>query len=134
LNAASLVLLVTHVTTIALSASQVEAARLAGGEKTVLWYAFRHALPPALLAAGLAAVLTFTDAGPGQIFGLRTASSEMLVSFAAFNDFVQAGRQAVVLAVCVLVVVLPLGYFAGPRLGSAILARQLHGVHPQHHR
>lgn len=119
-----LVLLSSYAATMALSGSQVDAARLAGGERTVLIYVSRHVATPALLATGLGGILTLSDPGPGQIFGLRTAASEMLTSFSALYDFSLAGRQCVVLAALVLALAAPLAFFTAPWLASEVMARQ----------
>ena len=119
-----LVLLTSYAATIALSGSQIEAARLAGGERAVLWHACRYAAVPASLAAGLSGVLTLSDPGPGQILGLQTAASEILTSFSALYDFSLAGRQCMGLAVLVLLLALPLIYLAAPRLAAEIMGRQ----------
>jgi len=122
-----LVLLISYAACIALSGSQVDAARLAGGERSVLRHATKYAATPALLAAGLGGVLTLSDPGPGQILGLQTAASEIMTSFSALYDFSLAARQCVALTVMVLVFAVPLAYFAGPRIASGMLARQTRG-------
>ncbi len=119
-----LVLLITYAATSTLSGSQIDAARLAGGEMSVLRHAAGHAVTPALLAAGLGSVIAMADPGPGQILGLRTAASEILISFSALYDFTLAGMQCAMLAGMVLLFALPLAYFAGPRIASEMLARQ----------
>lgn len=113
-----------------LSMSQLEAARLAGGEGALLRHAGRAAAVPAAAAAGLAGVLTLSDPGPGQILGLRTASAEILTSFAALYDYTLAARQCVWLTIIVLVLALPLALIAAPRFGSQMLGRQLRGHQP----
>jgi iron(III) transport system permease protein len=123
-GAIPLVLLISYAATMALSGSQVDAARLAGGERTVLIHVSRHVATPALLAAGLGGVVTLSDPGPGQILGLQTAASEILTSFSALYDFPLAGRQCVVLAALVLAIAVPLAYFTAPRLASEVMARQ----------
>lgn len=123
-----LVLLTSYVACIALSGSQVDAARLAGGERSVLRHATKYTATPALLAAGLGGVLTLSDPGPGQILGLRTAASEIMTSFSALYDFSLAAQQCVALTVIVLVFAVPLAYFAGPRIASEMLARQTRGL------
>ena len=127
-GAVPLVLIAAYVTTISLSSSQIEAARLAGGERTVLRYACGAAVVPAALAAVLSAVLTLADPAPGQILGLRTAASEVLTSFSAVYDFNLAGRQCAVLAVLALLLVAPLVGLAAPRLSNQIMARQLRNL------
>ena len=129
-----LVLLSSYAATLALSGSQVDAARLTGGEKTVLIYVSRHVATPALLAAGLGGILTLSDPGPGQIFALRTAASEILTSFSALYDFSLAGRQCVVLASLVLVLAAPLAFFTAPRLASEVMARQALAARRVRHR
>ena len=130
--AISLTLLVSYAATRTLSASQVDCARISGGEKTVFHQACRHAAVPALLAAMLAGILTLQDAGPGQVFGLKTAAFEILTSFSALFDFALAGRQCALLTLAVLLMAIPLAVFAAPGIASQSLARQtgqsrLHG-------
>jgi iron(III) transport system permease protein len=132
--AAPLVLLTAWAATSTLGAAPVEAARLAGGERTLAFHAARHAAVPALLAAGLAGVLVLADPGPGQIFGQRTAAAEILVSFAALFDFGLAARQGLALAVLVLALALPLAVVAAPRLAAAVLPGQVRPLQPVRHR
>jgi len=128
--AVPIVVLTAFIATRSLSASQVDAVRLCGGERAVLRHACRYAAMPSLLAAALAAVLTISDPGPGMIFGPRTAAADILTSFSAQYDFVLAGRQSLLLAAVVLVLTMPLIVTAGPRLAEAVMARQLHPVRP----
>lgn len=130
-SALPLVLLGALAATRGLSASQVAAARLAGGEPVVWRYATRAAAVPAGAAACLASVLTLSDPGPGQIFGLRTVSSEILTSFSALYDFGLAARQSLLLELVVLAAVLPLAVLAAPRLGAQLLARQTAAHRPE---
>ncbi len=125
-----IVVLTAFITTRGLTASQVDAARVCGGERAVLIHACRHAAPPAMLVAAIAGVLTLSDPGPGMIFGRRTVAADILTSFSAQYDFVLAGRQSVLLAAVVLVVTIPLIVTAGPRLVDAVMARQMHPVVP----
>lgn len=127
------VLLTVFVVTARLSASQLDAASLAGGEKTVFGQSLRHALEAALLAASLAGVLTLSDPGPGFIFGLRTAASEILTSFSARYDFSLAGRQCAFLTGIVLLLAAPLAFYAAPRLASEVLSRQTRPHVPRQH-
>ncbi len=129
----ALVLFTSAASAAGLSASQVEAARLAGGERTVFRYACRHAAAPAILAAVLAGVLTLSDPGPGQILGLRTAASELLTSFSALYDFGLAARQCLALALVVLAITSPIAWLAAPRLAAELLARQVRGARPSGH-
>ncbi len=129
-----LVLLTSYAATMGLSGSQVDSARLAGGELRVFWYAARHAAIPALLAALLGGVLTLSDPGPGQILGLRTAASEILISFSALYDFTLAAQQCVALTVLVLIFAAPLAYFAGSRIASGMLAQQTRNLRRVRHK
>ena len=129
-----LVLLTCYAVTRRLTASQVEAARLSGGEQGVIWNALRAAVQPALMGAALAAVLTLSDPGPGFIFGLQTAAADILTSFSAFYDFELAGRQCLVLGTAVLLLAGPLAVLAAPRLAGAVLPRQLKLQTPIRHR
>ncbi|MEE8176405.1 MAG: hypothetical protein V3T65_00240 [Acidobacteriota bacterium] len=129
-----LVLLSCYSATRRLTASQVEAARLSGGERLAFGNAVRYAVQPALMTSALAAVLTLSDPGPGFIFGLQTAAADILTSFSALYDFELAGRQCLVLAAAVLLLTGPLAAFAAPRLSSAVLPRQLKVQTPVQHR
>ena len=130
-SALPLVLLSAVAATRALSSSQVAAARLAGRDWVVWHYATRAAAVPAAAAACLASVLTLSDPGPGQIFGFRTVSSEILTSFSALYDFGLAARQSLLLGLVVLAAVLPLAALAAPRLGAQLLARQTAAHQPE---
>jgi iron(III) transport system permease protein len=128
-----LVLFVSYAAALPLSGSQVDAARLAGGERAVFLCVARYVAPPALFAAGLSGVLTLSDPGPGQIFGFSTAASEILTSFASRYDFALAGRQCVMLTALVLAITAPLVAFAAPRLTSAVMARQSREIRRARH-
>lgn len=129
-----LVLLTSYACTSTLTGSQIEAARLAGGEKAVLRYACGHVAAPACLAAGLGGVLTLSEPGPGQILGLPVAASEVLTSFAAIYDFQLASRQCAALAGIVLALAAPLACFAAPRLAVEMMARQTRTLRRLEHR
>lgn len=113
--------------TLSLSQSQIHAARLTGGEKGVFWASSRYVATPVLLVAALSGILTLSDPGPGQIVGLRTGASEILMSFAAQNDFELAGKQCLLLAFLVLIFAFPLSWLAAGRLASQVLGRQAGG-------
>lgn len=119
-----LVLFTAYAATRTLSRSQIEAARLAGGETTVVRASCRHAALPAALAACVAGILTLSDPGPGQILGLPTAAAEILTSFAALYDFTLATRQCFVLAGLVLALTIPLAIVVTPRVVEGLLVRQ----------
>ena len=112
-----------------LSATAIEAARLAGGERRVVILMARYASVPGLAAAGLGAALSISDPGPGQVFGLPTAASEILTSFAALNDFGLAARQSLLVAVVIVFVAAPLAWFTAPRMARALMAREVRQSH-----
>jgi ABC-type Fe3+ transport system permease subunit len=120
-----LVLFITVAAARNISRSQQDAARLAGGERHVLWHSARQVGPVAVLTALLGSALTLSDPGPGQILGHRGAASEILVTFAAQYDFALAARQCLTLAGVVLAVSLPVILLLAPRLATGLLARDL---------
>jgi len=117
------VVLVTVAALRGITRSQADAARVAGGEGPLAWLAARSVWPTSLLTALLTGALTLSDAGPGQIFGVRGAAGEILVSFSAQYDFAHAARQCLALALVAAVVALPVVLFPAPRLDAALLAR-----------
>ncbi len=120
-----LVVWITYAASLSLAGSQVEAARMADGERSVLWYTGRYVVVTAILAAALAGVLTLSDPGPGQILGRRTAAAEVLTSFSSQYDYGLAAWQCLALALIVLAFVAPLVFLGAGRLSSQILARQV---------
>jgi len=129
-TAVPLVLITAYLACRGLSGSQVDAVRLAGGERYVMQFVLRHATIPALVAAGLGGLLTLSDAGPAQIFGLRTGAVEILTSFSALYDFDLAARQCVALTLVALIIAVPLALAGGPRITRSMLARQVHSLRP----
>jgi len=106
-----------------LGSSRLDAARLAGGERAVVRASLAHAAPISILAATLTLVLSLGDPGPGQIFGVRTAASDLLMSFSATYDFELAGLQSALLAIVVLVAAVPLATRLAPLLARPTQAR-----------
>jgi iron(III) transport system permease protein len=125
-----LVIFITIAAVRGISRSQVDAARLAGGERHLLAHVARAVLPVAALTALLAGVLTLSDPGPGQILGWSGAASEILVSFASQYDFALAARQCLALAGVVLVVAMPVTLLLAPRLAAGLLARDVNPAPP----
>jgi len=117
-----------------LTASQIDAARLHGGEWVVLRQSVRFCLPVAVLAAVLAGILTLSDPGAPLIFGCRSVAVEIRSSFSALYDFTLAGRQCLVLAGLVILLILPMMIVGLPSLATAMLARQTRPVMPYSHR
>jgi len=129
-----LVLFTAAAATRGVSGSQLDAARLAGGETTALVSACRHAALPSILAAVLAGILTLADPGPGQILGIPTAAAQILTSFAAHYDAARAGRQCVLLTLAVLSMSAPLAWLVAHRFAPVILVKQPYGVRRSGHR
>ncbi len=125
-SAIPLVLLVSHAAASSLSGSQVDATRLAGGQRAAVWYTCRYVATPAALAAALAAAMTLSDPGPGQVLGMRAAASEILTSFSL--DLGLAALQSFALGALALVLAIPLVVFGAPRLAQQVLVRQMRTV------
>jgi len=125
-----LVVFATYAAGAGLSATAIEATRLAGGEARVIRFAARYVFVSALAAAGLGAALSMADPGPGQIFRVSTTASEILTSFAALNDFSLAARQSASVAAVILLAAIPFAWFVAPRLAQALMARQTRRARP----
>jgi len=128
-----LVMLTAYAACTSLTSSQLDAAQIAGGARPVLGHVLRFASTPAMLAALLSSVLSVSDPGPGQIFGVLTAGSEILTSIAATYDFTLAARQCLVLGLLVLLIAGPVIWAAAPTLTNAVLARQTRQLHRVKH-
>ncbi len=127
-----LVVFATFLAARKLSNTQVDAARIAGGESTVLRYTVRAVFPVASAIALLAGVLTLSDPGPGQILGFTGVGTEVLVSFSALYDFDLATRQCLVLAAVVLLCATPIAFVVSGPLADALLARNPHPIRRRH--
>ncbi len=121
----SIVVLATLASCNSLSQSQIDAARASGGEGTAIKHVARHAFYPAVVAATLSGILSLSDPGPGQIFGLPVAASEILTSFAVFFDFGRAGKQCLILSGLTLCAVAPVLVVALRPLANEILTKQM---------
>ena len=107
-----------------LTASQIDAARLQGGEPTVLRLSAQACCRPAVLAALLAGVLSLSDPGAALILGGHVVAVEILTTFSSLFDFGLAARQCLLLAGLVMLLVLPLLVVGLRALAVAVLARQ----------
>jgi len=107
-----------------LTASQIEAARLHGGEKSVLTLSGRACLPVATVVALLAGILSLSDPGAPLIFGCRSVAVEIRTSFSALFDYELAGHQCLLLAGIVVLLTAPLLALGLRGLAAAVLARQ----------
>ena len=117
-----------------LTASQIDVARLHGGEKSVLRLCAHVCLPVAVLASLLGGIISLSDPGAPLIFGCRSMSVEILTSFSAMFDYELAGRQCLLLTGLVLLLTAPLLLFGLRRIVSAVLAKQTRPSVPyQHH-
>ena len=125
-----LVALATYLAVSGLPRTQVDAARVAGGEGVVVRYALGGVFPVALVVALLGGVVTLSDPGPGQILGFRGVAADILVSFAALYDFTLAARQSAMLGVAVLLCTAPVLVYAARGLAQALMARSLDPVRP----
>lgn len=117
-----------------LTASQIDAARLHGGEREVLKLSARVCVPVAILAALLGGILSLSDPGAPLIFGARSIAMEIRTSFSALFDYELAGRQCLVLAGLVLLLIGPILLFGLRWLATAVLARQTRPAIPYTHK
>ncbi len=117
-----------------LTATQIDAARLHGGEPTVLRSSAGACCLPAVLAAILAGVLSLSDPGAALILGGRVVAVEILTSFSSLFDFSLAARQCLLLAGLVILLVLPLLVLGLRAFAVAVLARQTRAPAPYVHR
>lgn len=124
LQAASLVFFATWAACRNLTASQIEAARLHGGERSVLEMSAAACLPVAMVVAWLAGILSLSDPGAPLIFGYRSVAVEIRTSFSALFDYELAGRQCLLLAGIVVLLTVPVLAVGLRRLAAAMLARQ----------
>ncbi len=113
-----------------LTAPQIDAARLHGGEKTVMIRSAAACLPVAGMAALLAGILSLTDPGAPQVFRLNTAAMAIRTSFASLNDKVLAAQQCLVMAGLALLLTAPVLIVGLGRLAAAVLARQTRPAMP----
>jgi iron(III) transport system permease protein len=123
--AVPIVVYMTLVAARRLSKSQIEAARLSGGEYLVIRCAIQALLPAAILAATLAGILTLADPGPGQILGYPGVAYEILLSFSASYDFTLAATQCAALTGLVLVVSIPVAVLVAPNVAAGLLGRDI---------
>ena len=117
-----------------LTASQLDAARLDGGERAVLVLSAGAGAPVAVLAALLAGILSLSDAGAPLILGCRSVAVEIRTSFSAFYDYDLARRQCLAVAGLVLALTAPLLIVGLRRIAAAVLARQTAPGAPYPHR
>jgi iron(III) transport system permease protein len=133
-QAIPLPLLATRAACHNLTASQLDAARLHGGDWTVIWLSAKACGTAGAFAAMLGGVLSLSDPGAPLILGVRVAAVEILTSFASLYDYSLAVRQCLALAGLVLLCIAPLLWFGLPSLAAATLALQTRTGTPCVHR
>ena len=107
-----------------MTASQIDAARLHGGEAAVVKLTAHACASSAVLAALLGGILSMTAPGAPLIFGCRSVAVEIRTSASALFDMQLAGQQSLLLAGVTLSLTGPLLFFGLNRLAQAVLARQ----------
>ncbi len=115
-----------------LTACQCDAARLSSGEAGLLRNAARFCFPSALMASLLGACIMLASPGAAMALGVKTAASEILVSFSALYDTKLAAIQCLVLAAAVMVTVLVSLVLAGKR-PLEVLSLPGGAVQPRYH-
>ena len=107
-----------------LSSSQIDALVIAGPARWYFLQVLKRAAPVTILISLLAGVITLSDPGPGLILGFPGAAAEILVSFSALFDFDLARWQCFFVAALSLLISLPIIFFLGPHLSTALLAQE----------
>jgi iron(III) transport system permease protein len=113
--------------------SQIDSARLLGGEKLVWKVVLRSVFPFALLASVFAGAMTLGDPGPGQILGSSSVASEILISFSALYDFELASWQCLGLAGVTALLVFPLILGLRRTITQRLFAKELVSIKPIRH-
>ena len=107
-QALPLVIVATLLAVRTLPAAPIEAARLAGGLRSLALASVRFSLAAGLAAAGLGALMAIADPGPAQIMGYHGVASEVLIAFSANYDSAQAAGKAIVMTLLLLPMLMPL--------------------------
>ncbi len=116
-----------------LSASQCDAVRMAQGDSGLIRLIARFAMPPAAVAACLGAFLMLSSPGPAMGLGIKTAVSEILVSFSALYDMRLAALQCLMLSGSTLFLAI-LALTAAGRRSMELLATSSRPVQASYHR
>ncbi len=115
-----------------LNSSQCDAVRLSAGEGRLFLLAARFALPPAAIAACLGGFLMLSSPGPAVGLGVKTAVSEILISFSAVYDMKLAAFQCILLSAATLILTVLALMLAGRR-PVELLAASFRKLSPIHH-
>lgn len=124
-QALPLVLFATMLLARAIPASQIDAARLAGGARTMLKLSTRFSCPAALAAAMLGGLMAVADPGPAQIMGYHGIASEILIAFSARYDPALAAHKALWMALFLAPVLLPVAWRLASWSENHLLGREL---------
>jgi iron(III) transport system permease protein len=108
-----------------LPASQLDAARLAGGFGTLIRASARFSFPAAFGGATLAGILALADPGPAQIMGYHGIASEILIAFSARYDAGLAATKALVMGLVLLPLLLAVSWKIATWSQSHLLGRDV---------
>jgi len=107
-----------------LSSHQIDALVMVGSARWCFFQVLKRAAPITILISLLAGIITLSDPGPGLILGYSGIAAEILVSFSALFDFDLARRQCFFIAALSLLFSLPIVFFLGNYLTTALLAQE----------
>jgi iron(III) transport system permease protein len=124
-QALPLVLFATMLLARAIPAAQIDAARLAGGARTLFKQCARFCFPMALAAALLGGLLALADPGPAQIMGYHGVATEIFVAFSARYDHALAARKALLMTLFLTPVVLTIAWLFAVRCQNHFFGRDL---------
>jgi ABC-type Fe3+ transport system permease subunit len=130
-QALPLVLFASYFLSRTLPGSQVDAALLAGGWRTLLGLANRFCFPAALAAAVLGGLITIADPGPAQIMGYHGMASEVFIAFSARSDAGLAAQKILTMTLWLLPVLVPLAWLTAIWSEIYFLGRDIRRVRPQ---
>jgi iron(III) transport system permease protein len=124
-QALPLVLFATTLLARAIPASQIDAARLAGGGRSLLKLCARFSFPAALAAAVLGGLMVLADPGPAQIMGYHGIASEILIAFSARYNPALAAQKASWMTLFLAPIVLPIAGLLAVWSDTHLLGRDL---------
>ena len=107
-----------------LSSHQIDALVMVGSARWCFFQVLKRAAPISVLISLTAGIMILSDPGPGLILGYSGVAAEILVSFSALFDFDLARRQCFFIAGLSLFFSLPVIFFLGNHLTTALLAQE----------
>jgi iron(III) transport system permease protein len=110
--------------------SQIDAALLAGGWRSLLQLANRFCFPAGLAAAVLGGLIAMADPGPAQIMGYHGMASEIFIAFSARYNAGLAAQKALIMTLILLPFLLPLGWVTAVWSETYLFGRDLRRVRP----